>query len=85
MNLLKTVIGFCAESENLIENAKIKIDKKSCDYICANDISKKDSGFSSNYNELYIINKEHEIFHIEKTDKNTLAYKVLEKIYGKSK
>ena len=81
----QTVIGFCAESENLIENAKIKIDKKSCDYICANDISKKDSGFSSNYNELYIINKEHEIFHIEKTDKNTLAYKVLEKIYGKSK
>lgn len=79
------VVGFCAESENLLNNAKNKIDKKGCDYICANDISKKDTGFSSNYNELYIINKEHEIFHIEKTDKQTAAFKIMEKIYGESK
>jgi phosphopantothenoylcysteine decarboxylase/phosphopantothenate--cysteine ligase len=77
------VIGFCAESQNLIENAKSKILKKHCDFICANDISKKDIGFSSNYNELYIINKELEIHHIEKNDKQTVALKVLEKIYGK--
>ncbi|MCD7780950.1 MAG: bifunctional phosphopantothenoylcysteine decarboxylase/phosphopantothenate--cysteine ligase CoaBC [Candidatus Gastranaerophilales bacterium] len=78
------VVGFCAESQNLIENAMQKIEKKGCDYICANDISKKDIGFSSNYNELYIINKEKEIYHIEKTDKQTAAMKILEKIYGKS-
>ena len=81
----QTVIGFCAESESLIENAKIKIAKKGCDYICANDISRKDTGFSSNYNELYIINKELEIYHIDKTDKQTAALMILEKIYGKSK
>ncbi|MCD7878651.1 MAG: bifunctional phosphopantothenoylcysteine decarboxylase/phosphopantothenate--cysteine ligase CoaBC [Candidatus Gastranaerophilales bacterium] len=79
------VTGFCAESENLIENAKIKIEKKHCDFICANDISKKDIGFSSNYNELYIINKEYQIYHIEKTDKKTAADKILEYIYGKNK
>ena len=79
------IIGFCAESENLIENAKIKIKKKNCDYICANDISRKDTGFSSNYNELYIIDKELNITHIEKTDKQTAALKIMEKIYGKSK
>ncbi len=78
------VTGFCAESENLIENAKIKLKKKNCDFICANDISKKDIGFSSNFNELYIINKDFEIFHIEKTDKQTAAEKILEKIYGKN-
>lgn len=76
------VVGFCAESENLLEYAKAKISKKSCDYICANDISKKDIGFSSNYNELYIINKELDVYHIEKTDKQTAALKILEKIYG---
>lgn len=78
------VVGFCAESQNLIENAKIKIQKKQCDFICANDISRKDTGFSSNYNELYIINKELNIYHIEKTDKQTAALQILEKIYGKS-
>ncbi len=78
------VVGFCAESQNLIENAKIKITKKNCDFICANDISRKDTGFSSNYNELYIINKELDIYHIDKTDKQTAALKILEKIYGES-
>ncbi len=78
------IVGFCAESENLIENAKIKINTKNCDFICANDISRKDTGFSSNYNELYIINKDMNVYHIEKTDKQTAALKILEKIYGKS-
>lgn len=79
------VVGFCAESQNLIENAKEKIQKKQCDYICANDISQKDIGFSSNYNELYIINKELNVLHIEKTEKQMVAMKILEEIYGKSK
>ena len=77
------VIGFCAESENLIENAKEKIKKKNCDYICANDISRKDTGFSSNYNELYIIDKELNTEHIEKADKTIIADKITERIYGK--
>jgi len=79
------ITGFCAESENLIENAKIKIEKKNCDYICANDISKSDSGFSSDYNELYVIDKNKNIYHIERTDKKTAAKKIMEKIYGKDK
>lgn len=81
----QVIVGFCAESQNLIENAKSKIQKKDCDYICANDISKKDIGFSSDYNELYIIDKKLNISKIEKTDKNTAALKILEKIYGESK
>ncbi len=81
----QTIIGFCAESENLIENAKIKIKNKNCDYICANDISSHDIGFSSDYNELYIIDKNEEVFHIEKTDKKSAAKKIIERVYGTSK
>ena len=81
----QVVVGFCAESQNLLEFAKQKIAKKGCDYICANDISKKDIGFSSNNNELYIINKELEVYHIAKTDKQSAALKILENIYGKCK
>lgn len=40
-----TIVGFCAESENLLENAQAKIAKKGCDYLIANDISRKDIGF----------------------------------------
>lgn len=79
------LVGFCAESQNLIEYAKTKIQKKNCDFICANDISRKDTGFSSDYNELYIIDKEMNMYKIEKTTKQNAALKILERIYGKSK
>ena len=75
------VIGFCAESENLLEYAKTKIQKKGCDFIIANDISRKDIGFSSDENEVYIIDKELNSFHIEKSSKQVIAKKILEKIF----
>lgn len=76
------IVGFCAESENLIENAKTKIANKGCDYLIANDISRKDIGFSSDYNEVTILNKTGSMKKIEKADKTTIAYKIFEEIYG---
>jgi phosphopantothenoylcysteine decarboxylase/phosphopantothenate--cysteine ligase len=81
MDVKAKIVGFCAESENLIENAKIKIQKKGCDYLVANDISRTDIGFSSNMNEVYILDKNLNINHIEKDDKMNIAYKILEKIF----
>ena len=75
------IVGFCAESENLIENAKTKIKNKGCDYIVANDISRKDIGFNSNENEVYIIDKNLNINHIEKDTKENIALNILEKIF----
>ena len=75
------VVGFCAESENLIENAKIKIKNKNCDFLVANDISRKDIGFSNDDNEVYILDKNLKISHIEKDSKPNIAKKILEKIF----
>ncbi|MCQ2738970.1 MAG: bifunctional phosphopantothenoylcysteine decarboxylase/phosphopantothenate--cysteine ligase CoaBC [bacterium] len=75
------VVGFCAESQNLLENAKIKIKNKGCDFIIANDISRKDIGFSSDENEVYIINKSLNINHLERDTKKNIAKKILEKIF----
>lgn len=75
------IVGFCAESENLIENAKIKIKDKGCDYLIANDISRNDIGFSTDDNEVYILNKNGQIIHIEKNTKNIIAKKILEHIF----
>ena len=75
------IVGFCAESENLLENAKEKIAKKGCDYLIANDISRKDIGFSSDYNEVTILSKNGEIKKLEKADKMTIAYKIFKYIF----
>ncbi len=76
------IVGFCAESENLIENAKEKIAKKGCDYLIANDISRKDIGFSSDYNEVTILAKNGGMKKLERVDKMTIARQIFEEIYG---
>ncbi|MBR6099053.1 bifunctional phosphopantothenoylcysteine decarboxylase/phosphopantothenate--cysteine ligase CoaBC [bacterium] len=76
------IVGFCAESENLIENAKVKIAKKGCDYLIANDISRKDIGFSSDYNEVSILRKDGAIKHLDRMSKNDIAKSILKEIYG---
>ena len=76
------IVGFCAESENLLENAKEKISKKGCDYLIANDISRKDIGFSSDYNEVTILDKNGGTKKLERADKRTIARRIFEEIYG---
>lgn len=76
----KIIAGFCAESENLVENAKEKIAKKGCDFLVANDISRKDIGFSSDDNEVTILDKNGGIKKLEKASKSVIATKILEHI-----
>lgn len=79
---VQTIVGFCAESENLIENAKEKIQKKGCDFLVANDISRKDIGFSSDYNEVTIFDKNGNMLKIDRSDKYKIAERIFEVIYG---
>lgn len=77
------IVGFCAESENLLENAKAKIEKKGCDFLIANDISRKDIGFNSDENEVTILDKNGNITKLEKAPKKIIARKILEWISTK--
>ena len=74
------VIGFAAETNNLIEYAKEKIVKKNLDFIVANDISKKDIAFGSDDNEVYIIDKHDNIKKIDKSNKNNIARAIIDEI-----
>lgn len=76
------LVGFAAESENLIENAKSKIQRKNLDYIVANDISSKDTGFASNDNKVTIISKDGEMFSLEKMSKKRVARHLFDIIQG---
>ena len=57
----KLVIGFAAETDELEKNANAKLSDKSCDWIIANDVSKKNAGFNSDYNEVTIYYKDKKI------------------------
>ena len=53
----KLVIGFAAETNNIKDNAKKKLNEKNCDWIVANDVSNKSIGFDSDFNEVSIFYK----------------------------
>ena len=76
----KLVIGFAAETMNLELNAKNKLTEKNCDWIIANDISKKDIGFESDENSVSIFYKNQDFEEIKKTSKSNLADKIVERI-----
>ena len=76
----KLLVGFSAETENLIKNSKIKMNEKLCDMMIANDVSKKDRGFNNNFNEVFIIDKNGKIQKVKKNSKKFIASIVAKKI-----
>lgn len=67
------LVGFAAESNDLIENADGKLKRKNLDYIVANDISKSDTGFASDDNLVTIISSKGEHFALDKMNKKDVA------------
>ena len=63
------VIGFAAETNQIDKNAEEKLNKKNCDWIISNDVSNKDIGFNSDYNEVTIYYKNKD------AKKDKLSYK----------
>ena len=76
----KLLVGFSAETENIVENSIEKIKEKHCDLIIANDVSKKDSGFNVDQNEIVIIYKNGDIQKVKKSSKKLIASIVTKKI-----
>lgn len=74
-------VGFAAESENVLANAQRKLINKNLDLIIANDVSKTNIGFNSNYNQITLLNKKGIIFESNLMTKQSLAIKLMRKIY----
>jgi phosphopantothenoylcysteine decarboxylase / phosphopantothenate---cysteine ligase len=70
------LVGFSAESGENIENAKNKIADRNIDMIILNDISRKDIGFESEYNEVTVINKDMSEIKLEKNKKILIAREI---------
>ena len=76
----KLLVGFSAETENIIKNSLKKMQEKFCDIIIANDVSKKDTGFNSDLNEVTIIDKNGKTQKIKKNSKKFVASLIAKKI-----
>ena len=81
----KFVVGFAAESENLFDNARSKLEKKGCDLIVANDVSNNEIGFESDFNEVHLFYKDKNIDDekIPKNFKSVIADELIKKITNK--
>ncbi len=74
------LVGFSAETEDLLENSLKKLKEKNLDMIVANDISRKDSGFASDYNQAVIITAKGSREELPLLSKRKLAAEVLERV-----
>ena len=79
----KMLVGFSAETENLIENSIKKLKHKHCDMIIANDVSKKETGFNVDFNKVSVIEKNGQIKNLPKNKKSYLASKIAKTIIDK--
>jgi len=79
----KMLVGFSAETENLIENSIKKLNLKHCDMIIANDVSKKETGFNVDFNKVSIIEKNGKIEKLPKNKKSYIASKIAKTIIDK--
>ena len=76
----KILVGFAAETNDLIENAKGKIKKKNLDFIVANDLTKEGAGFGVDTNIVKIIDKNGDITEYPKMQKEEVANVILDKV-----
>ncbi len=79
-NFLK--VGFAAESEDIVANAKLKLVKKQLDLIVANDITDPSSGFGADTNKVTLIDRDGNIEDLPLLTKREVADKILDKVVG---
>jgi phosphopantothenoylcysteine decarboxylase/phosphopantothenate--cysteine ligase len=73
------VVGFAAETENVLENARKKLVSKSLDAVVVNDVSREGIGFDSDRNAVTIISA-NEVVEVPETSKWEVAHRVLDQV-----
>ena len=73
------VVGFAAETENVLENARQKLAAKQLDAIVVNDVSREGIGFDSDRNQVTIIARD-DVVEVPETTKWEVAQRVLDQV-----
>jgi phosphopantothenoylcysteine decarboxylase / phosphopantothenate---cysteine ligase len=76
----RILIGFAAETENLVAEARRKLENKNCDMMVANLVSRTDTGFDSDQNEVVLVTRSGEAIPISRAPKRDIARRILDQI-----
>ena len=83
MKTHQVLVGFAAESNDVLKNAEKKLKNKNLDFIVANDITASDTGFGSEDNKVVILSKNDEKLELEKMSKKEVATNIFDMILEK--
>ncbi len=78
----RIMVGFSAETDNLINNAKSKLESKNFDMIVANDVTKEGAGFNTDTNIVTFIKKDYSMRELPIMSKEAVAGEMLNEIMG---
>jgi len=76
----KVLVGFAAETQNVVDNALRKMKEKKLDLVVANDVSQKEIGFESDFNQVSIVNPKGKVFQTERMSKREISQIIFDKI-----
>jgi phosphopantothenoylcysteine decarboxylase / phosphopantothenate---cysteine ligase len=76
----RILIGFAAETENLVAEARRKLESKNCDMMVANLVARTDTGFDSDQNEVVLVTRSGEAIPISRAPKREIARRILDQI-----
>jgi phosphopantothenoylcysteine decarboxylase / phosphopantothenate---cysteine ligase len=74
------LVGFAAETEDVIENARHKLSAKKVDLIVANDVSEPNSGFSVDTNHVQLVDTSGQVIDVPPAPKSEVAHRILDKL-----
>ena len=74
----RLLIGFAAETENLIAEARRKLESKNCDMVVANLVSREGIGFDSNENEVVLVTRSSDPIPVRRAPKKAIAARILD-------
>lgn len=76
------LIGFAAETEDLLSNARKKLEAKNLDFIVGNDVSRPDRGMSSDHNAVTILDRDGGAVEVPRALKGEVAERILDRVFG---
>jgi len=78
----RVLVGFAAETEDVLTHARAKLARKGADFLVANDVSRRDIGFGTDESEVTILGRDGDVRQIARASKAEIADAILDRVLG---
>ena len=76
----RLLVGFAAETQNLVEEARRKLESKNCDMVVANLVSQSGVGFESDENEVVLVMRTGDAIPVPRAAKSAIAHRIFDEM-----